>query len=64
MSLAKLKAAGIAREQILAYGQDWAPLFFQQVAGYFNWHAYAAFQRLANLQEQLEEDATAALLKW
>ena len=65
MSLATLKAAGCARENILAYGfQDWAPAFFQNVADRFRWNEYTAIQTWGNAQEELEENAAAALEKW
>lgn len=65
MSLATLKAAGCARENILAYGfQDWAPAFFQSVADTFGWNDYTAIQTWGNAQEDLEEHAAAALEKW
>ncbi len=64
MSLAQLKAAGIPRANILSYAQDWAPVLFQNVAEGFRWNEYAILQMWGNLQEQLEEDAAAALHKW
>lgn len=64
MRIAKLKAAGIPRANLLAYGQAWAPIFFQAVADQYRWNDYAAIQQWGNLQEVLEEDASAALEKW
>lgn len=64
MSLATLKAAGLSRENILLYAQDWAPAFFQHVADSFDWNDYTAITSWGNVQEQLEENAAAALLKW